>query len=302
MELIKPGTNFDFVGIRYYAVIVSTILNLAVVLFLIARGGPNYGVDFSGGTVMQVKFKTPPSVSDVRGALASAEFGDVTIQDFGAAGEFLIRLPMTGEETAKAAVQITDSLSSKFGQGQVEVLRVESVGPRVGSDLRRKAILAVCFSTMMMASYIWLRFQWRFGVGAAVALVHDVLITLGALVVMHYEIDLTIVAALLTVVGYSVHDTVIVSDRIRENMRKSRRESMAQIINSSINETLSRTILTSGTALLVTLALYFLGGSVINGFAFALVIGFITGTYSSIFIASPIVLAFERAPAGRGKR
>ncbi|HVN87057.1 MAG TPA: protein translocase subunit SecF [Candidatus Binatia bacterium] len=301
MELIKPGTTFNFVGIRHYAVVISTILNLAVIVFLILRGGPNYGVDFSGGTVMHVKFKTPPSISDVRAALGS-EFGDVTIQDFGAAGEFLIRLPLTGEETAKASKQVSEGLANKFGQGQVEILRVESVGPRVGSDLRRKAFLAVCFSTMMMGVYIWFRFQWRFGLGAAVALVHDVLITLGALVVMRYEIDLTIVAALLTVVGYSVHDTVIVSDRIRENMRKSRRESMASIINSSINETLSRTILTSGTALLVTLALYFLGGNVINGFAFALVVGFITGTYSSIFIASPIVLAFERAPAARGGR
>ena len=170
--------------------------------------------------------------------------------------------------------------------------------------MRQKALLAVLFSTLLMGSYIALRFEIRFGVGAAVALLHDVIVTAGALVLMNYEFDLTIVAALLTIVGFSVHDTVIVSDRIRENMRKSRRQPLATIINQSINETLSRTVLTTGTAVLVILALYFLGGAVIRGFAFTLLVGFLIGTYSSIFVASPIVLAFERssAPAARAKR
>jgi preprotein translocase subunit SecF len=302
MELIKPGSKIDFVAYRRPAVIISTLLNILVILFLVLRGGPNWGVDFSGGTLVQVKFAAPPPIAEVRAALASADSGDVTIQEFGATGEFLIRLPQSGTETAGLSKKVTSALARKFGEGKVVVERVETVGPRVGRDLRRKAVLAVIFSTVMMAIYIWFRFELRFGIGAAVALVHDVIITIGALAAMHYEFDLTIVAALLTVVGFSVNDTVIVSDRIRENMRKMRRETLASIINNSVNETLSRTILTTGTAVLVILALYFLGGSVINGFAFALLVGFITGTYSSIFIASPIVLVMERAPATRGGR
>jgi preprotein translocase subunit SecF len=197
--------------------------------------------------------------------------------------------------------KVTTSLEERFGADQVDVLRVEAVGPLVGRALREKALLAIVFATVMMGIYIWLRFEWRFGIGAAVALLHDVLLTVGALIVWNYEFDLTIVAALLTIVGFSVNDTVIVSDRIRENMRKDRRSSLAAIINRSINETLSRTILTTGTALLVVIALFVLGGTVIHGFAFALLVGFLVGTYSSIYIATPVILFFEggRPPAGR---
>jgi preprotein translocase subunit SecF len=179
------------------------------------------------------------------------------------------------------------------------VLRVETVGPKVGKDLWRNAALAVLAATLVMGAYIAFRFEFRFGVGAAIALIHDVLMTIGALSIANMEFDLTTVAALLTVVGYSVHDTVIVSDRIRENMKKMRRESFANIVNLSINETLSRTIITSGTAILVTAALFVLGGSVIHSFAFALLVGFIVGTYSSIYIASPIVLYLEGSSAKR---
>jgi len=307
MELIKPGTNIDFVGYRHAAVLISTALNIAALVLLIARGGPNYGVDFSGGTVMDIRVTPAPPIGDVRAALASVKLGDVTIQEFGGTGEFLIRLPLAETESAAAAEaatskEVSEALDAKFGKGKIDVLRVESVGPRVGSDLRRKAILAVVFSTVMMGIYIWFRFELRFGIGAAIALIHDVLITVGALMLFNFEFDLTIVAALLTIVGFSVNDTVIVSDRIRENMRKSRRESFASIINSSINETLSRTILTTGTAILVILALFFLGGNVIHGFAFALLVGFTTGTYSSIFIASPVVLVMEPVRARVARR
>jgi preprotein translocase subunit SecF len=197
---------------------------------------------------------------------------------------------------------VTQALREKFGEGSFEVLRVEAVGPRVGQVLRQKAILAVLAATIMMGIYIWIRFEWRFGVGAAVALFHDVLVTITALVLWNYELDLTIVAALLTVVGFSVNDTVIVSDRIRENMRKDRRSGLAAIINRSINETLSRTVLTTGTATLVITALYVLGGNVIHGFAFTLLVGFIVGTYSSIYISSPVVLAFEKRFPSPGRR
>ena len=182
----------------------------------------------------------------------------------------------------------------RSAQGAYEVLRVESVGPKVGDDLRRRGILSVIFATIMMGAYIWLRFELRFGLGAIIALIHDVLITVGALVVTNYEIDLPIVAALLTIAGYSVNDTVVICDRIRENMRKRRRDSMEKIINTSINETLGRTILTTVTTLLVLTALLVLGGGVIRPFAFTLFVGFLAGLYSTIFVATPTILLFER--------
>lgn len=296
MQLISPNTNYDFVGWRYKAVVISTILNVICLALLFVRG-PNLGIDFAGGSLVQVRFVAPTQADDVRVALRDT-VGFVDIQNLGREQtEFLIRIPQSSEQAADVTKKVTATLEEKFGKGQVEILRVESVGPRVGAALRGKAVWAVLFSTLMMGSYIWLRFEWRFGVGAVVALLHDVIITVGFLVALNYEFDLTILAALLTVVGFSVNDTVIVSDRIRENRRKDRRSTLAQVINRSVNETLSRTILTTGTAVLVVLALYLLGGPVIHGFAFSLLIGFVVGTYSSIFIASPIVLFFERASA-----
>ena len=301
MELIKPGTNFDFIRFRWIALGISWALIAIGIFSLLVRGGPNYGIDFSGGVMVHLRFPQPQSLNQIRDALSSVHLGDVTIQDFGSGGtEFLVRLPVTSSETKGITETLTQALEQEFGKDKFQVLRVELVGPRVGHELRQRALLAVLFATLLMGSYIWFRFEFLFGVGAAVALVHDVLIAVGALSVFNYEIDLTVVAALLTVVGFSVHDTVIVCDRIRENMRKGgRRDSMGTIINRSINETLSRTVLTTGTAILVVLSLFLLGGNVIRGFAFTLLIGFIIGTYSSIYIASPIVLWMERSPARR---
>ena len=297
MELIKPGTNFDFIGLRYKAFAFTFTLLLISVVIMVVKGGPNWGVDFAGGTMVQVRFAQKPAISEIRGAIGPLGFGDATIQDFGASAaggaEFLIRLPESAAADAETPKKLSSALADKFGD-KAEVQRIETVGPRVGSELRMRAVLSVLFATVMMGAYIWFRFELRFGIGAAIALFHDVAITAGALALFNYEFDLTIVAALLTIVGFSVNDTVIVSDRIRENMRKDRRSSLAKIINNSINETLSLTILTTGTAILVLLALYFLGGNVINGFAFALLVGFTIGTYSSIYVASPIVLFFER--------
>jgi preprotein translocase subunit SecF len=303
MELIKPGTNIDFVGGVKYAVGFSWLLIAVGIVSLIIHKGPNYGIDFVGGTMVQVRFNPKPPIGTIRDALSPLGLADATIQDFGSSAgggaDFLIRLPLAASEMEDVSNKVTAALSEKFGKDTFEIQRVEMVGPRVGKELRVRAMLAVAFATIMMGAYIWFRFEFRFGLGAAVALIHDVLITIGALSIFNYELDLTIVAALLTVVGFSVNDTVIVSDRIRENMRKNRRDNLAKIINNSINETLSRTILTTGTAILVLLALYFLGGNVINGFAFALLVGFCIGTYSSIYVASPIVLLLERAGSRR---
>ncbi len=296
LQLIKPGTNIDFVGQRKYAFAFSGVLVGLSILLILLGWGPRYGIDFAGGTLVHVRFVHDVDIGAIRGALR--DFGDVSVQEFGSAkGEYLLRIPESASDLAGLGTRIKQELDGAFGAGAYEVLRNETVGPRVGKELRRKAIMAVVFSTLMMGVYIALRFEIRFGIGAAVALVHDVIVTIGALVLMRYEFDLTIVAALLTIVGFSVNDTVIVSDRIRENMRKSRRQALPVLINQSINETLSRTVLTTGTAIMVIVALYLLGGSVIHGFAFALLVGFTIGTYSSIFVASPIVLAFERSPA-----
>jgi preprotein translocase subunit SecF len=259
-----------------------------------ARGGPNYGIDFAGGTMLHLRFNQDTTASEVRQVLAGGGFDEVQLQDFGGQGsEFLLRIPGIGDVQNVVAREATDALRNSMGAESFDVVRSERVGPKVGKDLRRKAILAVIASTIMMGVYLTVRFQWRFGVGAAVALAHDVALTLGALLLFDYEFNLPLVAGLLTVIGFSVNDTVIVSDRIRENMRKMRRETLATIANRSINETLSRTVLTTGTAIFVILALYLLGGSVIHGFAFTLLVGFLVGTYSSIFVATPVVLLFE---------
>ena len=299
VELIPPNVGIDFVGLKFKMLILSWTIIALGLASIWAQGGLNYGIDFRGGTMVHVKFPHATTASDIRTALANPELKEVLVQDVGQGGtEFQIRVH--GAETggsAQVADAIKGGLNAKFGEGAFDVLRVETVGPKVGQDLWWDATLAVMLSTLVMGAYIAFRFDWRFGVGAAVALVHDVLMTLGALSVFRMEFDLTTVAALLTVVGYSVHDTVIVSDRIRENLAKMRKESLSTIVNLSINETLSRTIITSGTAILVTVALFALGGPVIHSFAFALMVGFIVGTYSSIYVASPIVLYLE----GRGR-
>jgi preprotein translocase subunit SecF len=300
MELIKPGSKIPFTSYRKIAVILSTIVNLAVLIMLFIKG-PNLGVDFAGGTVVQLKFPQPVSIPDVRRALESVNLGGSEIQDFGREGdnEYLVRLEKTSVEIGALGEQIKKALANQFGPDKFEIRRIEFVGPKIGEDLRRRGIMSVIVATIMMGVYIWLRFQFQFGIGAVIALIHDVLVTVGALMLANYEFDLTIIAALLTIVGFSVNDTVVICDRIRENMRKIKRETLEAIVNTSINETLSRTILTTGMALMVLFALYFLGGAVIRPFAFALIVGFISGVYSTIFIASPVILFWEKRPKSR---
>jgi preprotein translocase subunit SecF len=299
MELIKPGTRFPFTRYRKIAALASTLVNLGVLAFLLIKG-PNLGVDFAGGTMVQLKFAQKTSIPDIRQALEAVQLGGSMIQDFGQEGanEYLVRIEKVVMELGALGEQIKKALSDKFGADKFEIRRVESVGPKIGEDLRWRGTVSVIAATVMMGVYIWIRFAaafgakfgLHFGIGAVIALIHDVLITVGALMLANYEFDLTVVAALLTIVGFSVNDTVVICDRIRENLRKIRRETLESIINTSINETLSRTILTTGTALMVLLALYLLGGAVIRPFAFALLVGFVSGVYSTIFIASPVIL------------
>jgi preprotein translocase subunit SecF len=308
MELIKPGTSIPFTSYRKIAVLLSTAVNLVVLLVLFTKG-PNLGVDFAGGTMVHLKFQQRVTIAEIRQALEKANLGGAVIQDFGErdANEYLVRLEKAAVEIGALGDQVKKSLTEQFGAGKFEVRRIEYVGPKVGQDLRFRATMSVIAATIMMGVYIWVRFGsafgarfgLHFGIGAVIALIHDVLVTVGALMLANYEFDLTVVAALLTIVGFSVNDTVVICDRIRENLRKIRRETLEKIINISINETLSRTILTTGTALMVLTALYLLGGEVIRPFAFSLLVGFTSGVYSTIFIASPVILLWEQRSVRR---
>jgi preprotein translocase subunit SecF len=296
MELIPHNVNIDFVGKRFFFVVLSVVINI-VSIILMLTWGLNYGLDFAGGAMIEVRFAEPTTSATLQQAVKEQPLDDLTIQDVGRDSKiFMLRFKQLKDQNlSDVSNAVQSALTAGIGQ-QFEVLRVESVGSKVSGELRRKGFLAVLFSTLLMGTYIALRFDLRFGLGAVIALIHDVLVVTGALTVTQTPFDLSVLAALLTVVGYSVHDTIIVSDRVRENMRKARREALGLIINRSVNETLSRTIITSGTAILVLVALFILGGHVIRPFAFTLIVGFITGTYSSIYIAAPVVLYFEKTP------
>lgn len=291
MEFIKPGINIDFVGKRKIFISMSITLILIGIISLIIKGGPKYGIDFAGGTIVQIKFKKPTKISELRKAMGK----NVSVQSFGDSGdEFLLRFSQSSADTEALSKDITARLIKSFGKNSYEIRRIEMVGPKIGKDLRKKGLLAVIVALIGILIYVSVRFEFRFALGAIIALVHDVLITLGMFSILNKEIDLTVLAAFLTIVGYSLNDTIIVYDRIRENMKKYVKGLFGNIINRSINETLSRTILTSGTTLFVVLALFLFGGGVIHDFALALLIGIIVGTYSSIYIASPILLLFEK--------
>lgn len=299
MEFIKPGTHFDFVGKMKIAVGISAVLIIVSILSVVLHGGLNFGIDFAGGTVIQIKFSKAAPADAIRKAFAGISVEDAIIQEIGE-NEVIVRTNQSMTKELQAKVE--QAMTGQFGAGQYEIRRIEFVGPKVGKDLTQKAILAIIFSWIGMLIYIAWRFEFRYGLGGIIALVHDTIITIGALSLLNKEFTLTIVAALLTIIGYSINDTIVVFDRIRENRKKDIKRSLGDIINASVNETLSRTILTSFTVFLVLLALFFLGGPVIHDFAFALLVGVVIGTYSSIFIASPIVLVFENLQISKGKR
>ena len=303
MELIKPGTRIPFLKYRFAALIVSAVLILVSVFSLVVKGGPNYGIDFSGGILIQVKFFEPVETAALRESLLKYGYGQVLVQQFGSVGdhEFLVRVEGTEADLEALRGKIAGVLSETFGPESLEVRRTEMVGPRVGAELRKKGFLAVLYAMIGILIYITWRFEFRFAVGAILALLHDAVITVGVFSLLNKEIDLPIVAAILTIIGYSINDTIVVFDRVRENMRKIRRQGIEQVVNTSINETLSRTLITSLTTLLVVGSLFVLGGPVIHNFAFALIIGIIVGTYSSIYVAAPVLVLWEEMRARRGR-
>lgn len=294
MEIIKHDININFVGRRKLALIFSLLLIVAGMVSLVAKGGPAYGIDFSGGTLIQVKFAQATNAKDIKNALQDMDLKGLVVQKFEEeSNEFLLRAQDTSSELEGLGQQIGTHLQKSYGEGTVEIRRVEMVGPQVGKDLRKKGLMAIVFAMVGVLIYVTIRFEFRFAVGAIVALIHDVLITLGAFSLFNKEIDLPIIAAFLAIIGYSLNDTIIVYDRIRENSGRHSKDEFPTIINSSINETMSRTILTSGTTLLVVLALFLFGGGVIHNFAFAMLVGIVVGTYSSIFVASPVLLFWD---------
>ena len=302
MQLIKPDINIDFVGKRKLALIFSVVLILIGLASLAVKGGPNYGIDFAGGTLVQVQFAQSTDAAAIKKALAELDLGDPVVQSFGDnQNEFLIRVEQASGKLKGLSVQIQAALEQTYEKGDVDIRRVEMVGPQVGKDLRNKGLKALFYAMLGLLAYISWRFEFRFAVGAIIALVHDVMITLGVFSLSGREIDLPIIAAFLAIIGYSLNDTIIVYDRIRENSGKYHKESFSYIVNRSINETLSRTLLTSGTTLLVVLALFVLGGGVIHNFAFAMLIGVLVGTYSSIFVASPVLIFWQEKMDARSK-
>ncbi len=286
-------TRIDFIKLRWKAITVSAIIILAGILSMLIKGGPKYGVDFLGGTVIQVHFPQPPNISEVRQVMTNTGFGDAEIKTFGGPNEILLRVEKQ-EETTAISTPIMEALRQAFPQNLPEERLVESVGPKIGKELRTAAIWATLISLALILVYVSFRFEFIFAVGAVVALFHDVMITVGLFSLLDMEINLTVVAALLTIVGFSLNDTIVVMDRIRENRRILRDAGIEQLINVSLNQTLGRTIITSLTVFIVVLILLFFGGEVIYNFAFAMTIGVIAGVYSTVYIASPIVVEWHK--------
>jgi preprotein translocase subunit SecF len=302
MQIIKSETRINFVGMMKPAVLLSIAVILVGIGSLIWQGGPNFGIDFAGGTLIQIKFEKEIPAEKIRGAFRAIGFEGSIVQDFGPK-EVIVRTAESGADPKGLNERVDEALSSAFGKGAFEVRRIEVVGPKVGKDLTRKALLAILFSWIGILVYVGVRFEFRYALGGIVALIHDVLITITFLSLFGKEFDLNIVAALLTIIGFSINDTIVIFDRIRENMKKNIKTPLLEIINTSVNQTLSRTILTSLTVFMVLLVLFFLGGSVIHDFTFTLLVGTIAGIYSTVFIASPIVLLFERIrPSGMKRK
>lgn len=298
MELIKPSTNIDFVGKMKPAFTISLIMIVISIASVLLHGGLNLGIDFAGGALVQIKFQKETTTESLRSALRQIKLESSIIQQLGSQ-EVVIRAAESASDLKGLSSRIEDALNTAFGKGSFEVRRVEVVGPKVGKDLTNKAIMAIIFSWIGMLIYISWRFEFRYAVGGIIALIHDVIITVGALSLLNKEFTLTIIAALLTIVGYSINDTIVIYDRIRENVRKDIKKDLGEIMNVSINETLGRTILTSLTVFTVLAVLFFLGGEVIHDFAFAMLVGVISGVYSTVYIASPLVLAWENFKPSR---
>ena len=282
-------TNINFSAKFKHANILSLVLFFLSIIFITFKG-LNYGIDFKGGTLIELRSKNIEA-SSIRDVLKNMNLGDINVKKFGQDGDYLIKVEQTGDNT-KLIPKIKKSLSDNF-TSELNFRRVENVGPKVSAELLQSGIIAISLSLAAMLFYIWVRFEWQFSIGSIIALFHDVIITLGIFSILSLEINLSIIAAVLTIVGYSMNDTVVIYDRIRENLGKYHRLNISDIANLSINETLARTIITSVTTLLALLSIFILGGEILRGFSFAMILGVLIGTYSSIFVASPMLKTFK---------
>ncbi len=289
MQFFNKETSIDFLGKRKIAMFVSITLIVISLASIVVRGF-NFGIDFTGGTIIEVGYGKNAELDQIRAVLGQQGFGDAVVQHFGAASDVMIRIaPREGVSSAELSDRMFAALKEQ--DGSVQMRRVEFVGPQVGEELTNDGGLAMIYALIGILIYVALRFEYRFSIGSVAALVHDVIITLGVFSMLQLDFDLTVLAAVLAVIGYSLNDTIVVFDRIRENFRKMRKGSPEEIVNASLNQTLSRTLMTSFTTILVLLALFFVGGEAIHGFATALLLGIFVGTYSSIYVASAAALA-----------
>jgi preprotein translocase subunit SecF len=307
MLRLFSNAKYDFIGLRHYAYGVTAVILLPGLLFLLIKG-LNYSIEFTGGTLLQIQSKKPVDVAQVRTGLDQQGIHGAEIQNFGAANEYVIRARVAkpgsdANDTQATAQAVRHALDNVLGAGNYVVVRTEAVGPKVGGELRQKAFLAIFLSFFAVLAYLAYRFEWRFGLAAIVATAHDILATIAFIGALRLEVSLTVVAAVLSMVGYSLNDTIIIFDRVRENLHKHKHDSFEQILNRSVNETLPRSILTHGTTLATLLALAVFGGEVIRPFALVMFFGVFVGTFSSIYIASPVLMAIEKrwpGPAARG--
>ena len=292
MKILNRKTNIDFMSRRNIALIISSIF-IVISIASLATRGLHFGLDFTGGTLIEVGYPSAPNTNEVRDQLSAAGF-DSIVQTFGAATDIVVRIPPGDieESSAELSTRVLEALSQGV-DGEIEMRRVEFVGPQVGEELAEQGILAVIYAMVGVFLYVMFRFQWRFSVGAVAALFHDITISMGIISLVQVEFDLTVVAAILAVVGYSLNDTIVLFDRIRENFPRYRKRQPIEVVNTSINETLSRTLMTSTTTLLVLMALFYFGGEIIHGFAFTLIVGVLVGTYSSIYVASSALLLLK---------
>ena len=304
MQLFKTQPDFDFIAWRSHALLVSLVIVVAGAALLLMRGGLPLGIDFSGGSLIVIEFDEPVTEDAVRDALAPVE-GEKIVQQYGdvAANQMMVRLPQSGPEVGTSLEEGAEAVRSALeasGVGGFQVVGQELVGPVIGQELRQRGIYAFVFAMAGILVYVGLRFRFSFGVGAIVAVAHDIMVTVSLLMMFGYELSLNVVAAMLTITGYSVNDSIVVFDRVRENLRRMRRDRFDRLVNVSINQTLARTLITSGTTGFAVLALYVFGGEVLEGFAFTMLVGVISGTYSTIFIAASVaILITQGRAAGR---
>jgi preprotein translocase SecF subunit len=295
LALVPAGTKIDFIGKRYWSLGLSILLTVVSIVSITVQG-LNFGIDFRGGVLMEVRMAEVPDLGDLRAKLSALNLGEVSLQEFGDPKDILIRV-QTREESEKEQIRVINAVKGALGP-DVDFRRTEFVGPKVGAELVRAGFLAMLLSLVGISAYVWFRFEWQFGVGALVSTIHDIVTTVGLFSLLQLEFSLTTVAAVLTIAGYSVNDTVVIYDRIRENMRKYKKMPIIDLINRSNNETLARSVITHLTTLLAVLALLFFGGEVIRGFSIAMVWGIFVGTYSSVFVAVPVLVYLNLRPAG----